>query len=87
MRSERRNQLLRARSTTSPLSTDEEHDPELTKPAGKAEEITAPDEEDTKQDQAEGPTIPEVATTAIKTASTATFAKSKATDRRNAGKG
>ncbi len=78
---------MRARPTTSPLSTDEGHDPELTKPAGKAEETITPDEEDTKQDQAEGPAIPEVATTATETASTATFAKSKATDRKNAGRG
>ncbi len=37
-----------------------------------------PDKEDTKQDQAEVPATPEVETTTIETANTATFAKSKA---------
>ncbi len=71
----------------SQLSTDKGPDPELTRPAGKAEEITAPDEEDTNQDQAEVPTTPEVEATATETANTATFAKSRATDKRNAGRG
>ncbi len=69
----------------SQLSTDEGPDPEIIKPADKAEEITTPDEEDTKQDQAEVP--PEVETTTIETANTATFAKSRATGKRNAGRG
>ena len=87
MKSERRSQRQKAKPTTLPLSIDEGPDQDQTKPVDQAKELTTPDKEDTKQDQAEGPAIPEVATTAIETASTATFAKSKATDRRNAGKG
>ncbi len=71
----------------SQLSTDEGPDPELTRPVDKAEEITTPDKEDTNQDQAEVPATPEVETTTIKTANTATFAKSRATGKRNAGRG
>ena len=71
----------------SQLSTDEGCDPELIKPADKTEEITTPDEEDTKQDRAKVPATPEVATTTIETASTATSAKSRATGKRNAGRG
>ena len=71
----------------SQLSTDEGPDPELVKPADKAEEITTPDEEDTKQDQAEVPATPEVETTTIETANTVIFAKSRAIDKRNAGRG
>ena len=69
------------------LSTSEGPDPELIKPAEQAEEVTTPDEEDTKQDQAEVPATPEVETTTIETANTATFAKSRATGKRNAGRG
>ncbi len=69
------------------LSIDKGPDPELTKPADKAEEIATPDKEDTKQDQAEVPATPEVETTTIETANTATFARSRATGKRNAGKG
>ena len=87
MRSGKKNQQPRARTTTSQLSTDEGHDQELIKPADKAEEVTTPDEEDTKQDQAEVPATPEVETTTIETANTATFAKSRATGKRNAGRG
>ncbi len=71
----------------SQLSTDEGHDPELIKLADQAEEITTPDEEDTKPDPAEEPAIPEVETTITGTASTAIFAKSRATGKRNAGRG
>ncbi len=69
------------------LSIDEGPDPELTKPADKAEEITTPDKEDTNQDQAKVPATPEAETTITGTANTVTFAKSRATDKRNAGKG
>ncbi len=71
----------------SQLSTDEGHDPELIKLADKAEEISTPDEGDTKQDQAEVPATLAVATTTIETANTATFAKFRATGKRNAGRG
>ena len=71
----------------SQLSTDEGPDPELIKPADKAEETTTPDEEDTKQDQAEVPATPEAETTITETANTAIFARSRATDRKNAGRG
>jgi hypothetical protein len=53
----------------------------------KTKEITAPDEEDINQDQAEEPTTPEAEATATGMASTAIFAKFRATDRRNAAKG
>jgi hypothetical protein len=60
------------------LSIDEGPDPELTKPADKAEEVTTPDEEDTNQDQAEVPATPEAEATITETANTAIFAKSRA---------
>jgi hypothetical protein len=85
MKSERKSQRPKAKPTMLQLSIDEGPDPELTKPADKAEEITTPDEEDTKQDQAEAPAIPE--TTITETANTAIFAKSRATDKKNAGRG
>jgi hypothetical protein len=69
------------------LSIDEGPDTELVKPADRAEEITTPDEEDTKQDQAEVPATPEPETTITGTANTAIFARSRATDKKNAGKG
>ncbi len=75
------------RPTTSQLSIDEGPDPELTRPADKAKGITAPDEEDTNQDQAEVPATPEAETTITETANTATFAKSRATDKKNVGRG
>ncbi len=87
MRSGKKNQQPKARPTMSQLSTDEEHDQELIKLADKAEEVTTPDEEDTKQDQAEVPATPEAEATITKMANTATFAKSRATDRKNAGRG
>ncbi len=87
MKSERKSQWQKAKPTTLPPSIDEGPDQDRTKPADKAEELTTPDEEDTKQDQAEVPAIPEVATTTIETASTATSAKSRATGKRNAGRG
>jgi hypothetical protein len=69
------------------LSIDEGPDPEQTKPADKAEEITTPAAEDTNQDQAEVPATPEAEATITETANTAIFAKSKATNRKNAEKG
>ncbi len=87
MKSERKSQRPRAKPTMLQLSIDEGPDPELTKPADKAEEITTPDEEDTKQDQAEVPATPEAETTITVTANTAIFAKSRATDKKNAGRG
>ena len=87
MRSGKKNLQPRARPTTSQLSTDEGHAQELIKPADKAEETTTPDEEDTKQDQAEPPATPEAEATITETANTAIFAKSRATDKKNAGKG
>ncbi len=87
MKSEKRSQQQKAKPTTLQLSIDEGPDPELTKPADKAKEITTPDEEDTNQDQAEEPATPEVETTITGTANTATFAKSRVTDRKNAEKG
>ncbi len=71
----------------SPLSINEGPDPELIKPADKAEEITTPDEEDTNQDQAEEPATPEAEATTTGTANTAIFAKFRATHRKNAAKG
>jgi hypothetical protein len=53
----------------------------------KIEEITAPDEEDINQDQAEEAATPETETTATEMASTAIFARFRATDKKNAAKG
>ncbi len=69
------------------LSIDEAPDPELTKPAEQAEETTTLDEEDTNPDLAKEPATPEAETTITKTANTAIFAKSRATDKKNAGRG
>ncbi len=69
---------------TSQLSIDEGPDPERTRPADKAKEITAPDKEDTNQDQAEVPATPEAETTLTETANTAIFARYRATDKKNA---
>jgi hypothetical protein len=52
----------------------------------KTEEITAPDKEDIKQDQAEEPATREAEATATGMASTAIFARFRATDKRNAAK-
>ncbi len=71
----------------SQLSIDEGPDPERTRPADKAEEITAPDKEDTNQDQAGVPATPEAETTITETENIATFARYRATDRKNAGRG
>ena len=87
MKSERRSQQQKAKPTTLQLSIDEGPDQDQTKPADKAEELTTPDEEDTKQDQAEVLATPEAEATITETANTAIFAKSRATDRKNAGKG
>ncbi len=69
------------------LSTDEEPDPELTKPADPVEEITTQDEEVTNPDPVEEPATPEAETTLTKMANTAIFARFKATGRKNAGRG
>ncbi len=71
----------------SQLLTDEGHNPEPIKLVDQAEEITTPDEEDTKPDQAEEPVIPEAETTTTGMANTAIFANSRATGKRNAGGG
>jgi hypothetical protein len=72
--------------TTSQLSIDEGPGPKATKPVDKTEETTAPDEEATKPDQAEEE-ITEAETMATETANTVISAKSRGTDKRNAGKG
>jgi hypothetical protein len=87
MRSGKRSQQPKARPMMSQLSTEEGPDPGRIKPAEQAEEVTTPDEEDIKQDQAEVPATPEVETIPIGTANTATFAKSRATGKRNARRG
>ncbi len=71
---------------TSQLSIDEGPGPGATKPVDKTEEITAPDEEAINLDQAEEE-IPDVETTATGTANSVTSAKSRGTDKRNAGRG
>ncbi len=73
------------KTTTLQLSIDEGPGPRATKPADRTEETTAPDEEAINLDQAEEE-IPEVETMATGTANTATSAKSKATDKKNAGR-
>jgi hypothetical protein len=87
MKSERRSHRQKARLTTLPLLIDEGPDPDQTRPANKAEEITTPNEEDIKLDPAEEAPIPEAETTIIAMASTAISASSRATDKRNAGRG
>ncbi len=87
MRSEKRNPWQKARPTTWPLSIDVELGQDQTKPADQAEEITTPDEEDTKQDTVEVPAIPEAETTITEMANTAISANFRATDRKNGGKG
>jgi len=71
----------------SQLLTDEGQDPEIIKPADQAEVITTPDEEDIRLDPAEEPAIPEAETTTTKMASTAISASSRATGKKNAGRG
>ena len=87
MKSERRSQQQKAKLTTLPLLINEGPDQDRTKPADKTEEITTPDEEDTKQDLAEVPATPEAETTITETANTAISAKFRATDRKSAGRG
>jgi hypothetical protein len=72
--------------TTSQLSIDEGPGPEATKPVDKTEEATTPDEEDINQDQAKEEIL-EVETTATGMANTATSAKFRGTNKRNAGRG
>ncbi len=86
MKSERRTRQQKTKPTTLPLSIDEGPDQDQTKLADKAEELTAPDEEDTIQDQAEVPATPEAETTLTETANTAISAKFRATDRKSAGR-
>ena len=87
MKSERRSQQQKAKLTKLPLLIDEGPDQDRTKPADKTEEITTPDEEDTKLDLEEEPAIPEAEITITEMANTAIFANSRATGKRNAGRG
>ncbi len=74
------------RPTTSQLLIDKGPGPKPIKPVDKTEETTVLDEEATKPDQAEEE-ITEVETTPTGTANTAIFAKSRGTNKKNAGKG
>ncbi len=87
MKSERRSQRQKAKPTTLPLLIDEGPDQDRTKQADITEEITTPDEEDTKPDLDEEPAIPETETTITEMANTAIFANFRATGKRNAGRG
>ncbi len=69
---------------TSLLSIDEGPDPKPIRPVDQTEEVTAPVEGAIKPDQAEEEIME---TTATGIASTATSAKSRGTDKKNAGKG
>ncbi len=82
---ERKKVPPKVRSMTSRLSTDQEPGPKATNPADKTEETTAPDEEATKLDQEDEEEIPALEATATGTANTATSAKSRDTDKKNAG--
>ena len=84
MRSGKKNPWQKTRTTTWPLSIDEEQGQDQTKPADPAEELTTPEEEDIRQAMAE---VPEAETTTTEMANTAIFANFRATDRKNAGKG
>ncbi len=70
--------------TTSRPSTDEEPGPKATNQVGKIEEATTPDEEATKLDQEDEEEIPALEATATGTANTATSARSRDTDKKNA---
>jgi hypothetical protein len=66
--------------------SDEGPDPETIKPVDKTEEAITPDEEDINQDQAKEEIL-EVETTATGMANTATSAKFRGTDKKNAARG
>jgi hypothetical protein len=72
--------------TTLQLSINEGPGPKPIKPVDKTEETTVPDEEAIRPDQAEEE-ITEAETTPTVMPSTAIFAKSRDTDKKNAGKG
>jgi hypothetical protein len=72
------------KTTTSRLSINEEPGPKAINPADKTEEFTAPDEEDTKLDQEDEGEIPALEATTTGMANTATSAKSRDTDKKNA---
>ncbi len=77
---------MKRKTTTSQLSTDEGPDPKTIKPVDKTEETSTLDEEAINPDSTEE-AMPDTETTATGTANTATFAKFKGTDKRNAEKG
>jgi hypothetical protein len=85
MRLEKKKLWPRVKMTTSRLSTNEEPDPKTTNPADKTEEATTPDEEATKLDQEDEEEIPALEATATGTANTATSARSRDIDKKNAG--
>jgi hypothetical protein len=85
MRLERKKLPPKMKTTMSRLSIDEEPGPKATNPADKTEETTAPDEEAIKLDQEDEEEIPALEATATGTANTATSAKSRDTDKKNAG--
>jgi len=73
------------KTTTSRLSIDEEPDQKAANPVDKTEETTAPDEEATKLDQEDKEEIPALEVTATGTANTATSARSRDINKKNAG--
>jgi len=84
MRLEKTKLWPKVKMTTSRPSTDEEPDPKATNPADKTEEATTPDEEATKLDQEDKEEIPALEATATGTANTATSARSRDIDKKNA---
>jgi hypothetical protein len=76
---------MKRKTTTSQLSTDEGPDPKTIKPVDRTEEISTPDEEAINPDSTEE-AMPDMETTATGMANTATFAKFRGTNKKNAGK-
>ena len=77
---------MKRKMTTSQLSTNKGSDPKTIKPVDKTEEISTPDAEAINPDSTEE-AMPDTETTATGMANTATFAKFRGTDKRNAERG
>ncbi len=85
MRLEKKKLRPKVKMTTSRPSTNEEPGPKATNPADKTEEATTPDEEAAKLDQEEEEEIPVLEETATGKANTATSARSRDINKKNAG--
>ncbi len=77
---------MKRKTTMSQLYTDEGPDPETIQPVDKTEETSTPDEEAINLDSSEE-AMQDTETTATGMANTATFAKFRGIDKRNAERG